>query len=121
MSPKDANWPGRFFCVTGLLLLSHSAYSTYERTTRTDLAYLKAVDRSETGLPLDIIIECLVSVLFFMVGVTLVAGDLKEILMETEMSKQTIDKLDARPSFITFNHRGRKGARALKTLTKRNL
>ncbi|KAK9762992.1 hypothetical protein K7432_010725 [Basidiobolus ranarum] len=93
--------PGRALSLVGLLLLSHSAYSTYEH-----LSYLKATDKHEDGLPVDIIIECMVAIIIFMVGFTLVSGSLKPILMEVEMAKQTINKLDSRPSFQTFNHRG---------------
>ncbi|KAG0237589.1 hypothetical protein BGX31_003546 [Mortierella sp. GBA43] len=54
-----------------------------------------------------ITIELLVSVALFGIGIVLVADDFKEILMETEMARQSIESLDARPSFYAFNHRGR--------------
>ncbi|KAG0206605.1 Membrane magnesium transporter 1 [Mortierella sp. GBA30] len=93
---------GRIVCLIAFLLLFHSGYSTFEH-----LSYLKAVDGHESGLPLDIVIELLTSVAFFGLGIVLVAEDFKEILMETEMAKQSIESLDARPSFYSFNHRGR--------------
>ncbi|KAI1319914.1 Membrane magnesium transporter 1 [Mortierella claussenii] len=93
---------GRLVCLLGFLLLFHSGYSTFEH-----LSYLKAVDGHESGLPLDIVLELLVSVALFGFGIVLVADDFKEILMETEMAKQSIESLDARPSFYSFNHRGR--------------
>ncbi|KAK9723275.1 hypothetical protein K7432_002072 [Basidiobolus ranarum] len=93
--------PGKILSLVGLFVLSHSAYSTYEH-----LSYLKAAEKLENGLPIDIIVECMVGIIIFMVGFTLVSGPLKPILMEVEMAKQTISKFDARPSFQTFNHRG---------------
>ncbi|KAF9213378.1 Membrane magnesium transporter 1 [Podila verticillata] len=72
-----------------------------------DLSYLKAIDGHESGLPQDIVIELMASVAIFGLGIVMVADDFKEILMETEMAKQTIESLDARPSFYGFNHRGR--------------
>ncbi|KAF9975558.1 Membrane magnesium transporter 1 [Actinomortierella ambigua] len=54
-----------------------------------------------------IAIELLVSVALCGLGIVLVADNFKEILMETEMAKQSIESLDARPSFYVFNHRGR--------------
>ncbi|KAG0044309.1 Membrane magnesium transporter 1 [Gryganskiella cystojenkinii] len=93
---------GRIICFLGFLLLFHSGYSTFEH-----LSYLKAVDGHEDGLPLDIMVELLVSVALFGLGIVMVADDFKEILMETEMAKQSIESLDARPSFYSFNHRGR--------------
>ncbi|KAG0365866.1 hypothetical protein BGZ54_006107 [Gamsiella multidivaricata] len=74
---------GRFVCLVAFLLLFHSGYSTFEH-----LSYLKAIDGHESGLPLDIGIELLVSVALFGFGIVLVADDFKEILMETEMAKQ---------------------------------
>ncbi|CAO3582023.1 unnamed protein product [Absidia cylindrospora] len=67
---------GKLVAIVGALFLFHSAISTYEH-----LAYLKAVDQNESSLPIE------------------------NILMENEIKKMTIDKIDTRPSFITFNHR----------------
>ncbi|KAF9950395.1 Membrane magnesium transporter 1 [Mortierella alpina] len=99
---QTPSYIGRVVCFIGFLLLFHSGYSTFEH-----LSYLKAIDGHESGLPLDIVIELLASVAFFGLGIVLVADDFKEILMETEMAKQSIESLDARPSFYSFNHRGR--------------
>ncbi|KAF9581616.1 Membrane magnesium transporter 1 [Lunasporangiospora selenospora] len=93
---------GRAVCLIAFLLLFHSGYSTFEH-----LSYLKAIDGHESGLPQDIMIELLAAVGLFGLGIVLVADDFKEILMETEMAKQSIESLDARPSFYGFNHRGR--------------
>ncbi|KAF8932104.1 Membrane magnesium transporter 1 [Podila verticillata] len=93
---------GRLVCLFAFLLLLHSGYSTFEH-----LSYLKAIDGHESGLPQDIVIELMASVAIFGLGIVMVADDFKEILMETEMAKQTIESLDARPSFYGFNHRGR--------------
>ncbi|KAI8360345.1 membrane magnesium transporter-domain-containing protein [Mortierella sp. GBAus27b] len=96
------SYTGRLVCLIAFLFFAHSGYSTFEH-----LSYLKAVDGHESGLPLDITIELLVSVALFGIGIVLVADDFKEILMETEMARQSIESLDARPSFYAFNHRGR--------------
>ncbi|KAG0257173.1 Membrane magnesium transporter 1 [Mortierella polycephala] len=66
-----------------------------------------AVQQTPSHLGRLIVIELLVSVALFGLGIVMVAGDFKEILMETEMAKQSIESLDARPSFYAFNHRGR--------------
>ncbi|KAG0316275.1 Membrane magnesium transporter 1 [Linnemannia gamsii] len=96
------NHLGRLVCLVAFFLFFHSGYSTFEH-----LSYLKAIDGHESGLPLDITIELLTSVALFGLGIVMVADDFKEILMETEMAKQSIESLDARPSFYSFNHRGR--------------
>ncbi|OAD70642.1 hypothetical protein PHYBLDRAFT_182451 [Phycomyces blakesleeanus NRRL 1555(-)] len=91
---------GRLIGLIGTLFLAHAAYSTYEH-----LAYLKAVDQASIDIPIEIIVECLVSAIVTLIGVLLSADSFKNILMEAEIAKQTIDKIDTRPSFITFNHR----------------
>ncbi|KAJ2964698.1 hypothetical protein NQZ79_g448 [Umbelopsis isabellina] len=126
---------GRVLSLIGIAFLAHSAFSTYERklshpmvtTSRytaniqsTDLSYLNAVDKVESGLPIEITVECLMAVAVALVGVVLCSGDLKNILMENEMTKQTIDKLDTAPSFITFNHRGRRAVSAHTLLQRRS-
>ncbi|KAF9922686.1 Membrane magnesium transporter 1 [Linnemannia zychae] len=96
------NYFGRFVCLVAFLFFFHAGYSAFEH-----ISYLKAIDAYENELPLDITIELLISVALFGLGIVLVADNFKEILMETEMAKQSIESLDARPSFYSFNHRGR--------------
>ncbi|ORZ26042.1 membrane magnesium transporter-domain-containing protein [Absidia repens] len=91
---------GKLIAIVGALFLFHSAISTYEH-----LAYLKAVDQNESSLPIEIVVECLCSAVITLVGVILSVDPFKNILMENEIKKMTIDKIDTRPSFITFNHR----------------
>ncbi|KAG0168638.1 hypothetical protein DFQ28_006433 [Apophysomyces sp. BC1034] len=90
---------GKVLGLLGAIFLAHSAYSTYEH-----LAYLKAVDRS-TDVPIEIVFECLLSALVSLFGVILSTDAFKNVLMEVEIAKMTIDKIDTRPSFISFNHR----------------
>ncbi|OBZ87173.1 Membrane magnesium transporter [Choanephora cucurbitarum] len=96
ISQQSGKWLG----ILGALFLAHSAYSTYEH-----LAYIKAVDEVDAELPIEITVECLVSALVALFGVILSADAFKPIGIETEVAKMTIDKVDTRPSFITFNHR----------------
>ncbi|RCH87274.1 Membrane magnesium transporter 1 [Rhizopus stolonifer] len=91
---------GKLLGILGALFLAHSAYSVYEH-----LAYIRAVDEVDSTLPVEITIECLVSALVSLIGVVLSADAFKPIAAEAEVAKMTIDKMDTRPSFITFNHR----------------
>ncbi|SAM04208.1 hypothetical protein [Absidia glauca] len=91
---------GKVVAIVGTLFLFHSAFSTYEH-----LAYLKAVDQTESSLPIEIVLECILSAIVVLVGVIFSADPFKNILMENEIKKMTIDKIDTRPSFITFNYR----------------
>ncbi|CAB4390159.1 unnamed protein product [Rhizophagus irregularis] len=92
---------GKILGWIGFITLIHSTYSTYEH-----LSYLKAVEKAN-DMPIEITVECLFSVIIFAISVILVAGPLNPILMKSEMVKKSIDKVDTRPSFNTFNHRGR--------------
>ncbi|CAG8467516.1 10515_t:CDS:2 [Funneliformis mosseae] len=93
---------GKVLGWISFVTLLHSTYSTYEH-----LSYLKVVEKVANNMPIEIIVECLVSVLIFSISIVLIAGPLKPILMKNEMVKKSIDKVDTRPSFNTFNHRGR--------------
>ncbi|KAI7854902.1 membrane magnesium transporter-domain-containing protein [Circinella umbellata] len=91
---------GKAIALIGTLFLAHSAYSTYEH-----LNYLKAVEQSETVLPVEIAVECLLSAFVALFGVVISAQPFKNVLLESQMASMTIDKFDTRPSFIGFNHR----------------
>ncbi|ORX61857.1 hypothetical protein DM01DRAFT_1341774 [Hesseltinella vesiculosa] len=91
---------GKAIGMIGALFLLHSAFSTYEH-----LAYLKAVGLGKEEIPIEIVVECLASALVTLVGVVLSAQPFKNILMQEEIKKLTIDKVDTRASFMTFDHR----------------
>ncbi|KAI8146483.1 membrane magnesium transporter-domain-containing protein [Fennellomyces sp. T-0311] len=91
---------GKVVALISTLFLTHSAYSTYEHVT-----YLKAVEQAESVLPVEIVIECLVSALLTLCGVIMSAAPFKDIHLETEMAKMTIDQFDTMPSFVSFDHR----------------
>ncbi|PWN51751.1 hypothetical protein IE53DRAFT_385902 [Violaceomyces palustris] len=101
---------GKAVLIIGTIIFFHAAYSTYEH-----LSLLKSLDlptgagsaSSEGhGMPKDIAIETIVSLLVILVGVSLTAQPLKEITWTSEMRKRTIDELDSRPNFSNLNHRG---------------
>ncbi|KAH6564106.1 hypothetical protein BASA50_004030 [Batrachochytrium salamandrivorans] len=87
--------------ASGIVLLLHSGYSAIDH-----FAYLKTIGKQETQLPLDIILEVLVSILIFTQGAVMVAGDLKPIALEIELSRKSMDWVDSTPGFKIVNHRG---------------
>ncbi|KND04411.1 uncharacterized protein SPPG_08819 [Spizellomyces punctatus DAOM BR117] len=102
------SWIGRLFYTIGAILLVHSGYSAFEH-----LAYIKVIGKHEAQLPIDIVGECLLSVLLCILGVVLVAGDLRPISLEKQLSRMTLDTIDMRPSFRTLHHRGKAIFRSL--------
>ncbi|KAI9209900.1 magnesium transporter [Polychytrium aggregatum] len=97
-----ANLLGYALYAVGILALLHSGYSAIEH-----LAYLKLVDKHESHLPIEIVVECLASIFLCILGAVYVAGDLKPIALDTELSKINLDYLESRPSFRTLHHRGK--------------
>lgn len=93
---------GRIVMAIGLLLLFHSAFSALQH-----MKYLRLSEKHGEPLPMDIVIECIVSVVICAWGVVSVSGKLHPIRITTSMAKKTFDVIDSRPSFMTFQHRGR--------------
>ncbi|ORZ32749.1 membrane magnesium transporter-domain-containing protein [Catenaria anguillulae PL171] len=102
MSTPQPNYFGRLVILLSLALLAHAGYSAFEH-----IAYLKSTDRVQDGLTLDIVLEALVATALCLVGLVLVADPLMEIALESELSKQSRDVFDARPSYRSLGHRGR--------------
>ncbi|KIM34071.1 hypothetical protein M408DRAFT_325591 [Serendipita vermifera MAFF 305830] len=94
---------GRAIQWTAILVLLHTAYSTYEY-----LSQLKALDKPQDHIPVDVTIEALVSLVLFIFGTVLAAPALTEITWAKEMEKRTIDEMDSRLGFAGFKHRGAK-------------
>jgi len=87
---------------TGLGLLVHAAYSAAEWRQLT-----RHADVAEMGLPFDIVLQTVLSLLLTMFGVLHIAGDFKEIRATVELENQSWETLRNRPSFYTWSHRGR--------------
>uniref|UniRef100_A0A0P6E4V5 Membrane magnesium transporter n=1 Tax=Daphnia magna TaxID=35525 RepID=A0A0P6E4V5_9CRUS len=87
--------------LLGILLLLHAAYSAAQHRS-----YLRLTEQEFTSLPADIILQTIFSLLLAVYGVTMVAGDFKEIRSNIDLQKKTWKNLNNRPSFYTFNHRG---------------
>jgi len=87
------------FSILGLL---HAAFSSYE-----NLSTLKAAGTPAQLPPIDVMAEAILSLLMFTVGAVLYAPPLKPNTWASEMAHRTIDQMDSRLGFVTFNHRGR--------------
>jgi hypothetical protein len=93
---------GKFIIGISIFLLLHCLISALQHR-----AYLKLIERQFEGLPLDIVAECLLSVILSICGVFVTAGEFKPIKLTTIFSEKTFDMLDTRPNFMLFRHRGR--------------
>eukprot|EP01099_Mayorella_cantabrigiensis_P007561 TRINITY_DN6729_c0_g1_i1.p1 TRINITY_DN6729_c0_g1~~TRINITY_DN6729_c0_g1_i1.p1 ORF type:complete len:101 (+),score=18.81 TRINITY_DN6729_c0_g1_i1:63-365(+) len=91
----------RFLVYLGILLLLHSTYSAVQHKK-----YLTLVELPFESLPLNITLECLLSLIICTVGLLVDQAEFKPIRINALATKKTWDMMDHRPSFILFNHRG---------------
>eukprot|EP00842_Homolaphlyctis_polyrhiza_P005006 jgi/Hompol1/5506/HPOL_001951-RA len=78
----------------GLVLIAHAGYSAFDH-----LAYLRSIGKHESQLPSDILFEVALSLLLFIPGAVVISGTLKPISLKLELSKKTMDTVDATPGF----------------------
>jgi len=90
--------------IIGLISFLHSGYSAAQHRR---FGRITEQEEEFSSLPLDIVVQCLVSWLVTMHAVVHIAGAFKEIRVTKQLEKQSWDQLDNRPSFYTFCHRGR--------------
>ncbi|XP_023017736.1 ER membrane protein complex subunit 5 [Leptinotarsa decemlineata] len=94
----------------GFVSLFHSAYSAAQHRS-----YLRLNELDFTHLPLDILIQTILSLFIIMYGVLQVVGDFKEIKASAELDNKSWDTFRNIPSFYTFSHRGGKCSTPCKT------
>ncbi|XP_013411864.1 membrane magnesium transporter 1 [Lingula anatina] len=90
------------FVIIGLVSLGHAAYSATQHRT-----YLRLTEQEFTWLPADILAQCVLSLLLTCYGIVQVSGEFKDIRAAGELENKTWETLSNRPSFYTFNHRGK--------------
>ncbi|WFD38423.1 uncharacterized protein MJAP1_001376 [Malassezia japonica] len=99
---------GRTLVAVGIVLFVHAAYSTYESV----LSQGKSMDlgtastQYENAIPWDVTFETLLAFAVLTLGCALTTPPLKEIAWATELRSDSIDRVDARPSFANVRHRG---------------
>ncbi|XP_058800043.1 ER membrane protein complex subunit 5 [Phymastichus coffea] len=86
----------------GFVSIFHAAYSAVQHRS-----YLRITEQEFTTLPIDIILQGIVSLFVVMYGVMHIAGDFKEIRAVVDLENKTWETLRNLPSFQIFNHRGR--------------
>ncbi|ERL86826.1 ER membrane protein complex subunit 5 [Dendroctonus ponderosae] len=86
----------------GFLSMFHAAYSAAQHRS-----YLRLNELDFTGLPSDIFLQALLSLLIIMYGVLNVAGNFKEIKASADLDSKSWETFRNIPSFYTFSHRGK--------------
>ncbi|XP_068621463.1 ER membrane protein complex subunit 5 [Battus philenor] len=92
----------KFLVIVGFISLFHSAFSAAQHRS-----YLRITSQEFTTLPLDIVVQAVVSLFAVMWGVLNIAGNLREIPAAAELNNVKWETQRNLPSFYIFNHRGR--------------
>ncbi|CRL00588.1 CLUMA_CG013848, isoform A [Clunio marinus] len=86
----------------GLLSLAHAAYSAAQHRT-----YLRITEQEFTTLPLDIILQAVISLAIIIYSILSLKSDWKLIHATDLQEKSSWETLSNIQSFYTFNHRGK--------------
>ncbi|XP_051166885.1 ER membrane protein complex subunit 5 [Leptopilina boulardi] len=92
----------KILIFVGFLSVIHAAYSAAQHRS-----YLRITEQEFTTLPIDIIIQGILSLFVVMYGVMFIAGDFKEIRAVVDLENKSWETLRNLPSFQVFNHRGK--------------
>ncbi|CAK1603605.1 unnamed protein product [Parnassius mnemosyne] len=92
----------KLIVIIGFVSLFHSAFSAAQHRS-----YLRITSQEFTTLPLDIVVQAVVSLFAVMWGVLNVAGNLREIPAAAELNNVRWETQKNIPSFYMFNHRGK--------------
>jgi len=93
---------GRALVMIGIMSLIHSGYSAVQYKI-----YLKLTEEEFVNLPGDIIVQVIFSLTLAILGIVKVAGELRDIHAAAELAHRSWETYGNRPSFYSFNHRGK--------------
>ncbi|XP_049596822.1 ER membrane protein complex subunit 5 [Syngnathus scovelli] len=86
----------------GLFSLAHAAFSAAQHRS-----YMRLTEKENETLPIDIVLQTLLSFVMTCYGIVHIAGEFKDMDASSELKNKTFDTLRNHPSFYLFNHRGR--------------
>uniref|UniRef100_A0A667ZF65 Membrane magnesium transporter n=2 Tax=Myripristis murdjan TaxID=586833 RepID=A0A667ZF65_9TELE len=86
----------------GLFALAHAAFSAAQHRS-----YMRLTEKENETLPIDIVLQTLLSFVVTCYGIVHIAGEFKDMDASSELKNKTFDTLRNHPSFYLFNHRGR--------------
>lgn len=68
---------------------------------------MRLTEKEDETLPIDIVLQTLLSFVMTCYGIVNIAGEFKDMDASSELKNKTFDTLRNHPSFYLFNHRGR--------------
>ncbi|KAL5286439.1 MMGT1 family protein [Megaselia abdita] len=99
MSLKTVN---KVFLFVGFVSLIHAAFSAAQHRS-----YLRQTSQESTSIPLDILIQTLVSLVIIIYNIVQIVAEFKEIRANAELQEKSWETLSNLQSFYIFNHRGK--------------
>lgn len=81
--------------------------SVYSMVSPPDRSYMRLTEKENETLPIDIVLQTLLSFVMTCYGIVHIAGEFKDMDASSELKNKTFDTLTNHPSFYLFNHRGR--------------
>lgn len=101
-------------CYLSVISLLHAAYSaaqhrSYRRLTLEQDVLIDANSGGllRTDLPIDIVLQTIISSLLILIIIVVTSGSFQEIRTLDELNRKPQDLFDNQPSLYHFNHRGR--------------
>ncbi|XP_012285194.1 membrane magnesium transporter 1 [Orussus abietinus] len=92
----------RVITFFGFVSMLHAAFSAAQHRS-----YLRITEQEFTTLPIDILIQGIISLFIVMYGIMYIAGDFKEIRAVVDLENKSWETLRNLSSFQIFNHRGK--------------
>nr|CAD7199164.1 unnamed protein product [Timema douglasi] len=72
-----------------------------------DRSYLRITEQEFVSLPVDILVQGIISLFLTMYGLMSISGEFKEIRATVDLETKSWETLRNIPSFYVFSHRGR--------------
>nr|CAD7456418.1 unnamed protein product [Timema tahoe] len=72
-----------------------------------DRSYLRITEQEFVSLPVDILVQGIISLFLTMYGLMFISGEFKEIRATVDLETKSWETLRNIPSFYVFSHRGR--------------
>ncbi|ORX45180.1 hypothetical protein BCR36DRAFT_585795 [Piromyces finnis] len=89
-------------CAVGILLLSHASYSTLQQ-----IRIQKNQEIRSQSLPIDIVAECLISIVFMLIGVTFATKNFENISLDESNKNVKMDTINTHSDFHVLKNRSR--------------
>jgi len=86
----------------GFICIAHAGVSAAQHRS-----FVRLTEKDFNSLPLDILLQTLVGLLFAAFGILRVSGEFKNIQVNADLKSKSFENFGSSLSFCTFEHRGK--------------